>query len=135
VEQTSSSDINQLLDQVHRLEGESAEGHWNRSFIFVWQVDGSKLAAGFDNGTVVVWNEDGSKSFKVKHQSGGINCIRWNPVEEKSHLFVTGSDDQVNPVDDSVKTSDKRALSADRGPSFGTRTNSQRSKDSIFIQI
>jgi WD40 repeat protein len=64
------------------------------------QVDGRKLAAGLDDGTVVVWFEDGTKSFELKQHSDRIFStvvsIRWNGVEEKSHLFVTGSADKVN---------------------------------------
>ena len=60
------------------------------------QVDGNKLAAGLGDGTVVVWNEDGTKSFEIKQHSDWIISIRWNGVEEKSHLFVTGSLDEVN---------------------------------------
>ena len=59
-------------------------------------MDGSKLAAGLEDGTVIVWNEDGTKSFESKQHSDWIRSIRWNQVEEKSHLFVTGSRDQVN---------------------------------------
>ena len=59
-------------------------------------MDGNKLAAGLGDGTVVVWNEDGTKSFESKQHSDWIRSIRWNLEEEKSHLFVTGSDDQVN---------------------------------------
>jgi WD40 repeat protein len=59
-------------------------------------VDGSKLAAGLRDETVVVWNEDGTKSFELKQHSSWIRSIRWNGVEEKSHLFVTGSYDEVN---------------------------------------
>jgi WD40 repeat protein len=55
------------------------------------QVDGSKLAAGLADGTVVVWFEDGAKSFESEQHSYYINSISWNRVEEKSHLFVTGS--------------------------------------------
>jgi hypothetical protein len=54
------------------------------------------LAAGLCDGTVVVWLEDGTKSFEMKQHSDGISSISWNRVEEKSHLFVTGSFDQVN---------------------------------------
>ena len=57
---------------------------------------GCKLAAGLEDGTVVVWNEDGTKSFELKEHSGSVNSISWNGVEEMSHLFVTGSDDQVS---------------------------------------
>ena len=60
------------------------------------KVGGNKLAAGLDDGTVVVWNEDGTKLFELKRHSDWITSIRWNGVEEKSHLFVTGSVDQVN---------------------------------------
>ena len=60
------------------------------------QVDGSKLAAALENGRVVVWNEDGTKSFELKQHSIVITSISWNGVEEKSHLFVTGSWDEVN---------------------------------------
>jgi len=59
-------------------------------------VDGSKLAAGLSDGTVVVWFEDGTKSFELKQHSHWIRSISWNGVKEKSHLFVTGSDDKVN---------------------------------------
>jgi WD40 repeat protein len=59
-------------------------------------VDGSKLAAGLRDGTVVVWNEDGTKSFNLKQHSDTISSISWNRVEEMSHLFVTGSHDEVN---------------------------------------
>jgi WD40 repeat protein len=109
-------------------------------------VDGSKLAAGLNDGAVVVWNEDGTKSFelKIEHSkdlsSREISSIRWNGVEEKSHLFVTGSFDQVNSLQfgsTSVDylTSDTLRLSDDRGPSSGTRTSRLRSTFSIFIQI
>ena len=60
------------------------------------QVCGCKLAAGLKDGTVVVWNEDGTKSFESKQHSDWITSIRWNREEEKSHLFVTGSEDKVN---------------------------------------
>jgi WD40 repeat protein len=62
------------------------------------QVDGSKLAAGLWDGTVVVWHEDGTKSFEAKgeHPFGFVSSLSWNGVEEKSHLFVTGSSDRVN---------------------------------------
>jgi WD40 repeat protein len=60
------------------------------------QVCGCKLAAGLKDGTVVVWHEDGTKSFELKRHSDRIRSISWNEVEEKSHLFVTGSDDEVN---------------------------------------
>ena len=60
------------------------------------QVCGCKLAAGLKDGTVVVWNEDGTKSFELKQHSDLIISISWNGEEEKSHLFVTGSVDQVN---------------------------------------
>ncbi len=59
-------------------------------------MDGSKLAAGLLDGTVVVWHEDGTKSFELKQHSDRISSIRWNGVEEMSHLFVTGSDDEVS---------------------------------------
>ena len=45
---------------------------------------------------MVVWNEDGTKSFELKEHSGSVNSISWNGVKEMSHLFVTGSDDQVS---------------------------------------
>jgi WD40 repeat protein len=60
------------------------------------QVDGSKLSAGLKDGTVVVWFEDGTKSFELKQHSQVVDSINWNGVEENGHLFVTGSDDQVN---------------------------------------
>jgi WD40 repeat protein len=60
------------------------------------QVDGRKLAAGLDDGTVVVWFEDGTNSFELKQHSKSVTSISWNGVEVMSHLFVTGSDDQVN---------------------------------------
>jgi WD40 repeat protein len=60
------------------------------------QVDGSKLAAGLQDGTVVVWDEDGTKSFEWKQHDDWIPSISWNGLLEKSHLFVTGSADQVN---------------------------------------
>jgi WD40 repeat protein len=60
------------------------------------QVCGCKLAAGLKDGAVVVWHEDGTKSFELKQHSKQISSINWNGAEEKSHLFVTGSWDQVN---------------------------------------
>jgi len=60
------------------------------------QVDGRKLGAGLRDGTVVVWDEVGTKSFELKQHSSQISSISWNGMEGKSHLFVTGSDDQVN---------------------------------------
>ena len=60
------------------------------------QVCGCKLAAGLTDGTVVVWNEDGTKPFELKRHSDWIRSISWNGVEEKSHLFVTGSRDLMN---------------------------------------
>ena len=57
---------------------------------------GCKLAAGLWDGTVVVWNEDGTESFQSKQHSDWITSIRWNREEVKSHLFVTGSWDEVN---------------------------------------
>jgi len=90
--------------QVHQFT--ASTGRWGtraqvvRTFEnedqFCLQVDGSKLAAGMSDGTVVVWNEDGTKSFELKQHSQEIPSISWNGVKEKSHLFVTGSYDQVN---------------------------------------
>jgi WD40 repeat protein len=60
------------------------------------QVSGTKLAAGLEDGTVVVWNEDGTKSFELKQHHNRINSLSWNRAEEKTHLFVTVSCDQVN---------------------------------------
>ena len=83
---------------VHRLECETTVNYCTvilneKSSL---QVCGCKLAAGLKDGTVVVWNEDGTESFQSKQHSDWITSIRWNGVEEKSHLFVTGSDDEVN---------------------------------------
>ena len=83
---------------VHRLECEATVNYWHvilneKSFL---QVCGCKLAAGLGDGTVVVWFEDGTKSFELKRHSHSIRSIVWNRVEDNSHLFVTGSNDQVN---------------------------------------
>jgi hypothetical protein len=60
------------------------------------QVCGSKIVARLDDGVVVVWNEGGTKSFELKRHHNWISSISWNRVEEKSHLFVTGSMDMLN---------------------------------------
>ena len=84
--------------RVHRLECETnvITTLWSCTKRVCLQVDGNKLAAGLNDGTLVVWNEDGTKYCEMKRHSWSIRSISWNGVEEKSHLFVTGSDDQVN---------------------------------------
>ena len=92
----STGSVNELR-LVHRLECEATVDctvvYYKKNFL---QVCGSKLAAGLKDGTVVVWNEDGTESFQSKQHSDWITSIRWNREEEKSHLFVTGSEDKVN---------------------------------------
>jgi WD40 repeat protein len=60
------------------------------------QVDGCKLAAAGADGTVAVWDDDGAKSFESNEHINWVNDIRWNVAQHKTHLFVTGSWDQVN---------------------------------------
>jgi hypothetical protein len=67
------------------------------------------LAAVYWEGAVVVWNEDGTKSFEVKGSSIPIFSVKWNVMEEKSHLFVTGSWDQVNNLT-KIKLSEPRSI-------------------------
>ncbi len=85
---------------------------------------------------MVVWNEDGTKSFELKQHSGSVNSICWNGVEEKSHLFVTGSKDEVNRFVkfsiSKIKLCGAFCSSADRGPSSGTLRIRLRSTFSIF---
>ena len=82
---------------MHRLECKTTANYctvvlYETSLL---QVCGCKLAAGLTDGTVVVWNGDGTKSFELKQHSGTVSSISWNGVEVMSHLFVTGSYDQV----------------------------------------
>ena len=61
-----------------------------------WNAKGTKLAAGCGDGTVVVWDEDGEEYFRVRLHKKRINSLSWNKSDTiVSHLFVTGSDDNV----------------------------------------
>jgi len=94
---TSSSVVS--IDWKVWHQNSSCENFFQMKKNLLLQVDGSKLAAGLNYETVVVWNEDGTKSFELKQHSSWITSISWNGEEEKSHLFVTGSVDQVNNLE------------------------------------
>jgi len=59
--------------------------------IFLFQNDGSKLAAGCKNGLVVVWNRSGQKLMECHQHHSLVTCLRWNKKPGGTDtLFVTG---------------------------------------------
>ena len=94
--QAAESSWVKCIDWKVRHQSSSCANIFQNKKYFCLQVDGSKLAAGLNDGTVAVWCEDGTKSFELKQNSKIISSISWNGVEQKSHLLVTGSADQVN---------------------------------------
>ena len=100
MDRNDSTCNDKIMGLVHRLEGVAPKMKLCKfskmKTNLCLQVGGNKLAAGLQDGTVVAWNEDGTESFLSKQHSDWITSIRWNREEEKSHLFVTGSEYKVN---------------------------------------
>ena len=58
-------------------------------------MNGTQLAAGFEDGTVAVWSEEGVKSFETEIQGNNVICLQWNKETDGAHLFATGHSDGV----------------------------------------
>ncbi|KAK4004917.1 hypothetical protein OUZ56_006646 [Daphnia magna] len=66
-----------------------------------WDVEGKRLAVGYENGTLILWSRDGCRLFERRKHTSRIWSIRWNPI--LLNVFASGSNDRSALVWDADK--------------------------------